>query len=149
MEYTSGSPSSVSSGFTLPFGGGNRVFITSYENWRAPISGSKFDPFKDVWWQKSSFNQVPQAVLDTELGNATRNNPKSRAPWQLRENLSVSKTIPLREEIRLVFRFEAFNMTNRVRWSGPDSNLTSANFGLVRGQSNTPRQIQAALKLYF
>ncbi|MFB3778701.1 MAG: carboxypeptidase regulatory-like domain-containing protein [Bryobacteraceae bacterium] len=149
FEYASGGPRSVSSGFTLPFGGGNRVFITSYENWRAPISGSKFDPFKDVWWQKSSFNQVPQAVLDTELGNATRNNPKSRGPWQLRENLSIAKSIPIREPIRIVFRFEAFNLLNRVRWSGPDSSLTSANFGLVRDQGNTPRQMQAALKLYF
>jgi hypothetical protein len=149
FEYASGSPRSVSSGFSLPFGGGNRVFINSYDNWRAPISGSKFDPFKDVWWTKSAFNQVPQAVLDTELGNSTRNNPKSRGPWNFRENLSVAKSIPIREQIRIVFRFEAFNLLNRVRWSGPDSSLTSANFGLVRDQGNTPRQMQAALKLYF
>ena len=149
MEYTSGTPRSVSSGFSLPFGGGNRVFIDSYENWRAPIAGSKFDPFKDVWWQKSVFNQVPQAILDTELGNSTRNNPKARGPWQFNENLSIAKSIPIREPIRIVFRFEAFNLLNRVRWSGADSSLNSANFGLVRSQGNSPRQMQVALKLYF
>lgn len=148
-EYASGTPMSVATGITLPFGGGNRVFITSYENWRAALSGEKFDPFRDRWWNKPAFQQVPQAVLDTELGNSTRNNPKVRTPAFFNENLGLAKAVPIRERVRLVIRFEAFNLLNRVRWGSPDSTYTSASFGLVRSQGNTPRQMQAALKVHF
>ena len=49
------------------------------------------------------------------------------------------------------FRWEAFNLFNRVRF-GPLSGgttLQDPNFGLWRTQVNSPRQIQVALKLYW
>jgi hypothetical protein len=148
-EYTSGSPLSIAPGITLPFGGVDRVFVTSYDNWRAPTAGSSFDPFKDTWWNKSAFNQVSQSVSSTQLGNASRNNPKARLPWLLNENVSLAKNIPVRENVRFTLRFEAFNLLNRVQWGAPDSTLSSPTFGLVRSQANTPRKMQAAFKLNF
>jgi hypothetical protein len=47
------------------------------------------------------------------------------------------------------FRWEMFNMLNRVVWGAPDSTLTSNTFGLVRSTANTPRQMQFALKVIF
>ncbi len=148
-EYASGTPQMVSPGFSLPFGGGNRVFVTSYDGWRAPVSGEKFDPFKDVWWNKPAFQQVPQAVLDTELGNTTARNPKSRSPWYFNENVSVGKNFPVTERVRMTLRFEAFNLLNRVRWGGPTSTWNSSTFGIVRSQANDPRRMQAGLKFQF
>jgi hypothetical protein len=46
-------------------------------------------------------------------------------------------------------RFEAFNVFNRVRWGGPDSTVTSPNFGVIRSQGNDPRRMQFALKVAF
>src|SRR5262249_59206034 len=115
----------------------------------APISGGKFDPFKDLYWNKAAFNQVPQTVLDTQLGNTTVNNPKARSPWFLNENVSVAKDIPVRERVRVMLRFEAFNIFNRVRFGAAINTLNSPTFGLVRSQSNDPRKMQAALKVSF
>jgi len=148
-EYASGTPMLVSPGFSLPFGGGNRVFVTSYTNWRAPISGSKFDPFADLWWGKTAFQQVPQSVLDTELGNTTARNPKARSLPVFNENVSLARDIRASERVRLVFRFEAFNLFNRVRFGGPNSTWNSASFGIIRGQANDPRRMQAGFKVVF
>lgn len=157
LEYSSGVPLTVAPGVTsIPGGAGNRVFINSYDNWRAPISGDKFDPFKDVWWNQGAFGldangrQMTNAeLLLAGIGNASKNNPHARSPWFLNENLTLSKNIPFTERVRATLRFEAFNVFNRVRWGGPDSTVTSPNFGVIRSQGNDPRRMQFALKVAF
>jgi hypothetical protein len=147
--YESGTPMSVSHTYN-PIGTGSRVFITSYDNWRAPISGDEFDPFKDVWWNASAFDQgYTTAQLSASFGNATRNNPKTRSPWNLSENIALAKSIQVKERFKFTLRGEAFNIANRVRWGGPSSGVNSAGFGQVRGQGNTPRRFQLALKMDF
>jgi hypothetical protein len=47
------------------------------------------------------------------------------------------------------FRWELFNVLNRVVFDAPDSNITSQTFGRVTSQFNNPRQMQFGLKLYF
>jgi hypothetical protein len=157
LEYSSGTPLVVAPGVSsIPGGAGNRVFINSYDNWRAPISGSKFDPFKDVWWNKSAFGldangrQMTSAeLLLAGIGNASKNNPHARSPWLLNENITLSKSFEVTEKVRFTLRVEAFNLFNRVRMGGPDSTVTSANFGLIRSQGNDPRRLQFAAKITF
>jgi hypothetical protein len=152
LEYASGFPLDVSPGYNPPIyssGGNNRVTIDSYDNWRAPVSGEKFDPFQDVWWSKSAFQQRPTEVLDVTLGNATRRNPRARSPWILNENVSVTKQFRATERLNVDFRAEFFNLFNRVRWGDPNSTWTSANFGQIRSQANDPRQLQFGLKIHF
>jgi hypothetical protein len=149
LTYESGTPQTMTHNFS-PIGTGSRVFITSYEGWRAPIKGEKFDPYKDVWLDASKFNQgIPQSVLETQFGNATRNNPKLRSPWILDESLGVAKNISFTERVRFSIRGEAFNVLNRVRWGGPNNAVTGANFGQIRNQGNTPRRMQLAVRLTF
>jgi hypothetical protein len=149
LSYESGTPDSVGSGFN-PIGTGSRVFITSYENWRAPIQGEKFDPFVDKWYDRNAFNQgISTDRLNSEFGNATRNNPKLRTPWNLNENIAIAKNIVITERVRMTLRGEAFNVFNRVRWGGPSGTVTAATFGDVRGQGNTPRRMQVAFKVNF
>ena len=83
------------------------------------------------------------------IGNASKNNPKARAPWFLNENVSLAKNVNLTEKVKLTIRGEAFNVLNRVRWGSPDSTLTSSTFGQVRSQGNSPRQMQLAAKIVF
>ncbi|MCC6861783.1 MAG: carboxypeptidase regulatory-like domain-containing protein, partial [Bryobacterales bacterium] len=157
LEYGSGIPMTVGSGVTsVPGGAGNRVFINSYEGWRAPVSGDKFDPFKDVWWDKSKFSldaggrqMTPTELLYAGFGNATRLNPKARRAWNLEENVALSKNVDITERVKFTLRVEAFNLFNRVRWSAPDNTWTSANFGQVRGQDNNPRRMQFGAKVTF
>jgi hypothetical protein len=157
LEYASGTPMSVSPGITsVPGGAGNRVFVNSYTNWRAPVTGEKFDPFKDVWWSRAAFGldaagrQMTNAQLQyAGFGNATRNNPKVRSPWWLNENITVSRNLAVRERLKVTLRAEAFNIFNRFRLGTPDSTATSASFGNIRSQGNDPRRLQFGVKLAF
>ncbi len=83
------------------------------------------------------------------MGNATRYNPKARNASVYAENLSLARKVSISERWKLAFRFEAFNIFNRVRWGNPSSTVTDPNFGLVRTQANLPRQMQLGLKVVF
>ena len=62
---------------------------------------------------------------------------------------SLLKNIPIKEKLRLQFRFEAFNALNRVEFDSPILNPANSNFGHIQAQSNLPRRIQMALRLVF
>jgi hypothetical protein len=142
--YSSGFPIGVTRNAPLNiFNGSNRPVITTY-NWKTSYSGS-FDPNKDTYLSAAAFPVQPPGVL----GNATRFNPTVRVFPNLNENVSLGKSFQLSERFRLDFRAEAFNLLNRTVFSAPGTNLTNNSFGVVSAQSNSPRQMQMALKLYW
>jgi Carboxypeptidase regulatory-like domain len=142
--YASGFPIGVTRNAPLPiFNGVNRPYITSY-NWESTWSGS-FDPAKDTYLNAAAFPAQPNYLL----GNATRFNPIVRGFPGLNENVSLGKSFRITERFRMDFRAEGFNLLNRVVFSNPNTNLNSSSFGLVTGQSNSGRQMQLALKLYW
>ena len=66
--------------------------------------------------------------------------------------MSVTRTFPIREKMRVEFRAEAFNVFNRVRFGTGSTQLQNAQFGVLTGagsQINTPRNLQLALKFYY
>jgi len=157
--YDSGTPVGISSSLTLPIyslGAGGRVapYVTSYSGWQPSYSGG-FDPGKDNFFVPYGTGPFPTQGSATALngiGNSTRYNPKLRFFPNLNENLSVTRTFPIRESVRLEFRAEAFNVMNRVRFGTGNTQLQSQSFGVLTGaasQINTPRQMQIAAKLYF
>jgi hypothetical protein len=60
---------------------------------------------------------------------------------------AISKPIPIKERLRLLFRAEAFNTLNRVQFGGPTLTPTSSSFGVQTSQVNSPRTIQGSLRL--
>jgi hypothetical protein len=143
QAYSSGVPLGVTSNavFTI-FNGTNRPNTTGQE-WRAPIAGAEFDPAVDLYLNKAAFAQPTDS-----LGNAPRLNPDVRRPWNLNENISLSKTFKVSGK-SLDLRIEAFNLFNRVVWGAPNVNFSSAAFGQISSQANTPRQMQIGLKFYW
>jgi len=142
--YSSGFPIGVTRNAPMNiFNGVNRPVITTY-NWKATWPGS-FDPNKDSYLAASAFPVQTPGLL----GDATRFNPLVRAFPNLNENVSLGKSFPISERFRLDFRAEAFNLFNRTVFSAPVTNLNNNSFGLVTSQSNSPRQMQMALKLYW
>lgn len=79
-------------------------------------------------------------------GNLGRNT--LRADWE-HLDLSLFRTFPIREDLRIQFRAETFNLTNTPVWGTPVGNYSNANFGRVLSVSNSPRQLQFTLKLFF
>ncbi|MBM3784262.1 MAG: TonB-dependent receptor [Acidobacteria bacterium] len=144
--YNSGTPIELTRNNPLPiFNAITRPTISTYDGWRGPIAGGKFDPNVDRFLQPASFfGPQPQ-----DFGNATRHNPKLRTFWIPAENVSLAKTFNITERIRLDFRAEAFNLFNRVIFGTGSTNLNAGTFGIVQNQANTARQMQGGLKLYW
>lgn len=153
--YSSGTPVGIGTTYSLPiFAGRNVPYVTSYDGWRAPVQGS-FDPSVDnffVPYKTGPFPNQGTGTADSGIGNVTRYNPKVRYFPNYNENLSVTKSFVIHEQIRLDFRAEAFNAFNRVRFGTGATTLQDQNFGHLTSNGdllNTPRQLQFALKLYF
>jgi Carboxypeptidase regulatory-like domain len=73
-----------------------------------------------------------------------------RLPWNLNENVSLSKKFSFTERISAELRFSYFNLLNRVILGGPNTLLTDPNFGrVINSQANTQRQGQAQFQLNF
>ena len=148
--YSSGVPLGLSTSNSLPlFSGGLRPIISSYDGWRAPTKGDHFDPFVDRFVQPQGF--FPAQPANT-FGNQTRYNPKFRQFGNYNENISIAKSFPIKDQIRLDFRAEAFNAFNRVRFGTGSLQLQSNQLGQLTGSGdllNSPRSMQMALKLYF
>jgi hypothetical protein len=86
------------------------------------------------------------------IGNAPRTLPWVRTPGMRNANVSVSKEFPLsiiREGMRLQYVLQTLNFFNHPLFGGPGMSFGSASFGTVTSQTNTPRDIEMALKLIF
>ena len=93
-------------------------YITSYNGWQPSYSG-KFNPATDNFFVPYGTGPFPLQGSGTALnsiGNATRFNPKVRYFPNLNENMSLARTFPIHEKMRMEFRAEAFNVFNRVRF---------------------------------
>jgi outer membrane receptor protein involved in Fe transport len=105
------------------------------------------NPTIDNWLNRAAFVNAPAFTF----GNVGRNLPRTRSDGQNNIDLSLMKTFSIREQIRLQFRAESFNLTNTPVFGNPAANIDAGNFGTVTGfaANNTPRNFQLALKLYF
>lgn len=66
--------------------------------------------------------------------------------------MSLAKSFVLHEKMRLDFRWEAFNILNRVRFGTGPLKLSDPNLGLLTSNSdllNTPRTMHFGLKFYW
>jgi len=67
------------------------------------------------------------------LGNAYRNYAELRQPGIYNESLKASKKFPLGERANLMLEMNYFNLLNRTRFNGPDTNANDGSFGQVPG----------------
>jgi hypothetical protein len=66
-------------------------------------------------------------------------------------DMTVQKSVPIRERYRVQFRVELFNPFNVPMLADPDTNVTSPNFGRIRASNSayTPRNVQLGARLDF
>ena len=104
------------------------------------------------WFNPAAFTTAPQFTL----GNASRNPVIGPAYRTL--DVMLAKTFPVRENLKLELRAEAFNVTNSFRamfansglsaTASPGTALNSNTFGQIR-TSGDPRIMQFAAKFVF
>lgn len=104
-----------------------------------PNSGPKTP---NQWFNTSAFT-LPALYT---LGNAPRNAVIGPGLQEL--DLSLQKNIPLRENTRLQFRAEAYNLLNHPNFNIPNRIAFTPNFGSISSAMDS-RQLQLAVKLAF
>jgi hypothetical protein len=73
-----------------------------------------------------------------------------RGPGQQDFDVAVMKTTPLTERVKLIFRWEIFNVLNRPNFANPSNNVSArSTFGTISALTVNPRIMQYALKLQF
>jgi hypothetical protein len=81
-------------------------------------------------------------------------------PWQYDElkgpnftnvDLALSKRVPLRDNVKLNFRLEAYNLLNTMNWAMPSTTIGASDFGQVLRQADAyfGRQLQYTLRVEF
>ena len=89
--------------------------------------------------------QVQRGLTDGEVMDYYRGAEAKRD-----EDIAILKNFHVDEKKYFEFRASAFNALNRHLLPGPNTNMDSANFGMITDpQGNSPRQIQLGLKFYF
>jgi hypothetical protein len=81
------------------------------------------------------------------FGNSGRNT--LQGPNLMDLDVSVSRTIAIKERMRLQFRAEAFNLTNTVAFGLPNANVSGGSAGVITSLAADPRIMQFALRLSF
>ncbi len=134
------------------FGGGTpRPNVAAYCNQKAAIG-----LVASAQQQKSTINtacfSAPAPVTGAApfagsyLGNQPRTSGLLRTQGGDNWDFSIGKTTPIHEDINVVFRAEAFNVTNRVQFGDPGLTLNSTTFGVLTTQANSPRSFQFSLR---
>jgi hypothetical protein len=73
-----------------------------------------------------------------------------RGPDQRVGDIAVIKTTSVTERMKLVFRWELFNVLNRPNFANPSNDVsTPSTFGVISALTVNPRIMQYALKLEF
>jgi hypothetical protein len=104
-----------------------------------------FDPRTDRYLNIAAF-----ALPAGAFGTSTFTIDGLRGFASLNEDLALAKTIRLQGGSTLQFRVEMFNAFNRVEFGNPASNIGNPEtFGRITSQSNSPRNMQIALKATF
>jgi Carboxypeptidase regulatory-like domain len=96
------------------------------------------------WYDPSPYSLPTNAE---GFGNCPAQGPV-RGPGYADVDLSLQKNFRMTEKVNLQFRGDFLNAFNRVNLNGPASDAFGANMSLINS-SQSPRNIQFALKLYF
>jgi hypothetical protein len=144
-RYTDGLPLAIVSGNSLAAFGypgvrANYVGGPAY----AKTNPRDFNPAVDVYLNAAAF----AAPSTFQLGNTARVLDWVRGLSQKSESVSIARQVPLKERLHAVLRADVQNPFNFVRWSNPNTNITSSLFGRVTAAAGG-RSIQLGLALEF
>jgi hypothetical protein len=138
--YQSGTPLSITANNVS--GIFNSRGLASNNGKSGKLSGDVHERL-DRYFDTSVFSQPAPFTL----GNTSPQVADIRSHGMRNWDLSMFKEFSIREGWTLQFRSEFLNAFNTVRFSTPNTNVASNQFGLINSQANSPRQIQFGLKL--
>lgn len=124
-----------------------RPDVIDPSNLRGRVSQTSFEGPSLRWLVAPTDPSFPYRVSSsTGIGNLGRN--ISRGPGSLSLNSSLFKKLFITESLIAELRLEAFNALNRVNFGDPQTNINTANYGLITG-ADAPRQVQIGIRISF
>ncbi len=158
QRYESGQPITFCCATPIPGWDNNIRYSRVPEQSLASASyrAGKLNPF--VAGQNSFFN--PAAFKDPNstanrgtgtytFGNVPRVTGEVRSQHYDDEDVSILKTMPIREGVTIVFEAEALNVFNRHMFAVPDTNPTDSSFGMPTATITNPRNVQFLVRANF
>jgi hypothetical protein len=167
----------VSGLYDLPAGKGkrflsntNRVVMFVLGNWQTGAEYTYFQGAPLIWgddiyyggplnyrandangasFNTAAFNTVSSQQLSNNFRTFSSQFNTLRIDSSNNFNVNLTKSFVIHENIKLQFRAESFNLTNRPVFGTPNMTVTSSSFGYITTQTNSPRAIQLALRLTF
>src|SRR5262249_4865867 len=99
----------------------------------------------DSYWNKNAFALAPLNAF----GNAGRST--MLGPGMQAFDAALMKNIRFKENQKMQFRGEVFNVLNHPIFGQPGTTFNTADFGTIRSTlvNTTSRQIQLGLKIFF
>ena len=141
----------LQSGFPIRLSSNSDRELMSSLDFETPGQPNQIAPFRRLDPQKSgNYYFDPSSFVDAPLGQIG-NAPRTICcgPGTANLDLGVHKIVALRENKKLEFRTEIFNVFNHTQFFNPDGNITDgASFGQV-SRAQDPRLIQLAVRLTF
>ena len=136
--------SHMASGFPLGLATGVNNSGTAIGNRPNQVCGGSLShKTANEFFNVNCFIDPPAGVL----GDANRT--PLFGPDFINFDASLFKSFGIRENVRLQFRTEIFNVFNHPQFALPGTFTDSAGFGVITSTVNNPRLIQFALKLLF
>jgi len=144
LAFQSGTPFSVTVANAL-----QRLGANNLGDWRADLVGNPeiSNPTQNLWFNPAAFALPQGPAGDWHYGNSGRNILRSDGIGNL--DAGLMKMIDITERIHLQFRWEMFNVSNSPQYANPVSGVDNPDIGKVNSISNSPRQMQFALRLLF
>jgi len=99
------------------------------------------------WFDARGFDRLPAF---TRRANAWQYDGL-KGPNYTNVDLAVSKRVPVRQNVKLNFRLEAYNLLNGMNWANPSTTIGASDFGQVLRQADAyfGRQLQYTLRVEF
>ncbi len=147
LNYSSGTPFSVTTGAPAPWlGAGRDIGNLRLNQVHSACSGCGS---RDSWARTGYFDTTAYVTPPTgTFGNSGRNSLVG--PSYFDTDMSLVKNFPFLklEGSKIQFRADIFNLFNNVPFNNPTSSSSSAVFGKITSAGNA-RQVQLALRLSF
>jgi hypothetical protein len=95
---------------------------------------------------------INPAAFTASAANTFGNAPRTlslRGPGYEDWDISLFKSVLVRERVNVQFRAQTFNTFNTPLFAGPNTAFGSANFGAITSQANFPRYLQLGLHITY
>jgi len=140
------------SGFPLTFSlAQNTLFLAGAGGQRPNLVGNPLEGISgsisqrlNRYFNPAAFATPPQFTF----GNVAYRTPWLRNPGMNNWNLTLTKTFPVTEKLKLNLRASSFNLMNHPVFAGPGTTI-GATPGVILSQANMSRQTELVLRLSF